>query len=355
MLVETEKCIYETKINLIQIEMTGFCNMNCKHCRANNEPKQFFPEILYEYLLRVMEKEKGDDFKLTFSGGEPFIHLLLIKFIKKAKNSKIENVVVTTNGSLVKKGDLETINKLKFENFTIQLSLDSLNEKKHDDFRNYNGAFKKVDSLLDEIKNYNYINSSIRMTITNESISQMEDMVKYAISKNCKLIGFGSVIPFGRASNCLLSLSKIEKREFLYKLSELSKKYDGVIDVVTEDPLKSLIENSKWYIGNSIFEECTFGGCTAGIDSINIQCDGIITPCSMIKEKILDLKECKKISDFNKKYNESELIKKLFERKFEGKCGNCKFNYQCGGCRASAKGRTDNLFGTDESCWLNDD
>ena len=183
----------------------------------------------------------------------------------------------------------------------------------------------------------------------------MEEMVQYAISKECKIIGFGSIIPFGKAEDCSMSLNKENKLKFLTEVVRLNLKYKDKIEVVTEDPLKSNIKNSPWNICNDCSEnEIMFGGCTAGIDSLNIQSNGIITPCSMIKESILDLNRCKTLDDLIKQYQNSQLVKKLFERKFYGKCGNCKKKYLCGGCRASAKGRTNDLFGTDESCWLDE-
>lgn len=355
MIVETKNEIYETKLNLIQIELTGYCNMNCKHCRAKNEPKIFFDEEKYNLIMELIKIESGNDFKLTLSGGEPFLHKKILEYIKIAKNNDISSLVVTTNGSLVKGRHLEYINNLNFDNFIIQVSLDSLIENVHDDFRGFNGAFRMCDKLLDQIKKYPKINSSIRMTINDKTIYQMEEMVQYAISKDCKIIGFGSIIPFGKAEDCSMSLNKQNKLKFLTEVVRLNLKYRDKIEVVTEDPLKSNIKNSPWNICNDCSEdELIFGGCTAGIDSLNIQSNGVITPCSMIKEAILNLNECKTLDDLIKQYQNSQLVKKLFERKFYGKCGRCKKKYLCGGCRASAKGRTDDLFGTDESCWLDE-
>lgn len=193
------------------------------------------------------------------------------------------------------------------------------------------------------------------MTITEETINQMEEMVQYAIDKKCKIIGFGSIIPFGKAEDCSMSLDKKAKLKFLNEVVRLNLKYNNRIEVVTEDPLKSNIKNSPWNIcSNYLCEKGVFGGCTAGIDSLNIQSNGIITPCSMIEENILDLNECKTVNNVIEKYQNSELVIKLFERNFYGKCGQCKKRFTCGGCRASAKGRTGDLFGSDESCWLSE-
>ena len=355
MIVKTKNEIYETKLSLIQIEMTGYCNMNCKHCRAKYEPKIYFDKKKFNLIMDLIKKESSNDFKLTLSGGEPFLHEDLLEYLRIARKNSISSLVITTNASLVSDYHLQSINNLCFDNLIIQVSLDSLDEKSHDEFRGFNGAFKMCNNLLDNIKKYSNINSSIRMTINENSISQMEKMVQYAISKNCKIIGFGSIIPFGKAEDCSMSLDKYAKLNFLNEVVRLNLKYKNKIEVVTEDPLKSNVNNSPWNICDSCCDdEIIFGGCTAGIDSLHVQSNGIITPCSMIKEAILDLNECEKLDDLIEKYQNSELVKKMFERNFSGKCNICKNKYLCGGCRASAKGRTNDLFGSDESCWLNE-
>lgn len=40
MLFELKDAIYESYLQHAQIEITGFCNMHCKHCRAVDEEKQ---------------------------------------------------------------------------------------------------------------------------------------------------------------------------------------------------------------------------------------------------------------------------------------------------------------------------
>ena len=41
--VETDDSIYEIELGPIQIEITGRCNMNCIHCRADEMPKVDMP------------------------------------------------------------------------------------------------------------------------------------------------------------------------------------------------------------------------------------------------------------------------------------------------------------------------
>lgn len=134
----------------------------------------------------------------------------------------------------------------------------------------------------------------------------------------------------------------------------LNDKYKGILEIVTEDPLKFLymFENGKLDV--NLNDDGIFGGCTAGISSININSDGIVTPCSMMSEEILDINECKNVNDMIFRYQESQVVKDLLEKKFVGKCGICSLKKICGGCRAAAKGYTNDILGSDLSCWKNE-
>ena len=353
MYIELENDIYETKLELIQIETTGYCNMHCKHCRASNQPHKMITKEQMHKILSFAKKVQANDFKLTFSGGEPFLNKNLFDYLVMAKENGFKKIVITTNASLITDEWLEKLNDLKLDFLCIQVSIDSLDEKIHDSFRGYPGAFKKCCEVLDKIQKYDHIYSSIRMTITPKTLPQIEDMVKFALDKKCKILGIGSVIPFGRASDGKLSLNPDQKREFLSIIQDQFQKNKGKLEVVTEDPLKFLLQHEKDYDNLSVdlTNDCVFGGCTAGISSININSDGIITPCSMMEDVVLDINECKEADEMIKKYEESEIIKKLFSKKYSGKCGSCKLKRICGGCRASAKARSGDIMGPDLSCW----
>ena len=231
--------------------------------------------------------------------------------------------------------------------------MDSIDPETHNKFRGFPNAFEKCDEVLEKIKKYDNISSSIRMTITKDTINQIDKMINYAITKKCKILGIGSVIPFGKASSGSISLKGLEKKKFIDIILDNKKKYNGEIEIVTEDPLKFLqqYENDNLKLEIDINDSCLFGGCTAGISSININSDGVVTPCSMMEDEIFDINKCNSTDDMIKAYENSEIIKKLFSKKYSGLCGKCKLNRICGGCRAVAKAYTGDIMGTDMSCW----
>ena len=71
----------------------------------------------------------------------------------------------------------------------------------------------------------------------------------------------------------------------------------------------------------------------------------------MMEEEILNINDCKDENEMIKMYENSAIIKKLFSKKYKGKCGTCPLKNVCGGCRAFAKAYTNDILGSDLSCW----
>ena len=154
MFIELEDAIYETYFEYTQIEITGMCNMKCKHCRAVFEPHR---HITMEEFNKVIEfincnRCKDKDYRVTLSGGEPFLHPQIVEFLKILKENNIETIVITSNGSCIKRKTLEEIEKIGLKNLCIQISLDSANKETHDAFRGFDGAFDKAIETLKLIK-----------------------------------------------------------------------------------------------------------------------------------------------------------------------------------------------------------
>ena len=191
------------------------------------------------------------------------------------------------------------------------------------------------------------------MTITTDTIKEINNMIDFALSKKVKILGIGSVIPFGKAQDGHLSLKPDQKKHFMQLISDLNKKYQDKLEIVTEDPLKflNLYEKNDKQLNIDLLDSCKFGGCTAGISSININSDGVITPCSMMEEEVININDCKDANEIIKGYENSKIIKDLFSKKYKGKCGNCPLKRICGGCRAAAKAYTQSIMGSDLSCW----
>jgi MoaA/NifB/PqqE/SkfB family radical SAM enzyme len=107
------------------VNVTGRCNLNCKYCFFQPRSLQHMKwEDFRKVINQLVELEV---FFINLSGGEPFIHPQIDRFIQYA-HSKFQHVVVLTNGTILNSHHIETIAEIVREkgSFPLQVSLDSI-------------------------------------------------------------------------------------------------------------------------------------------------------------------------------------------------------------------------------------
>src|SRR4030042_2005467 len=141
MIIETPRAKYEVFLEQIQFEITGRCNMKCEHCRAWKDPQKDLTIDMIERILEFVIPEARSGMRFTISGGEPFLHPQLFEILelikRKIDDSKkiIHHVVITTNGYLVTEEKIKRLEKIGFRKLYVQVSIDSIDPRKHDSFR----------------------------------------------------------------------------------------------------------------------------------------------------------------------------------------------------------------------------
>lgn len=356
MFFETSHTKYKVTLEMIQIEITGRCNMKCQHCRAWQDPQQDLSLREIETILDFVVPEACPEMRFTISGGEPFMHPEIFEILKLVKRKVdgakkiVHHAVITTNGSLLTKQKIEQLENLGFRELYVQVSIDSSDPQKHDIFRSFPGAWEtatRAVKLLAQSK----LATAVRASIIPDTLSDLEGLI--LLAKNCgaKRIGFTSVIPTGKGRlNQKLLLNSAQKKFFLEKVTEYKQKYPE-IKITTEDPLKFAVCMKTWDFGDFDYKSPSFlGGCAAGILITNVLSDGTVTPCSMLLKPIVNIKN-KTPKEILQVYTSSKVIHNLIERKIKGKCNACELKRLCGGCRAAAEGITGDYLAEDPTCW----
>ena len=348
MQVELKENIVEFKFNYAQAEITGKCNMNCDHCRAHDDPKEDMTIETFNKLLDFCDFD--ENFNFTISGGEPFLHPGIYSFLDILKNKNVNEVAITTNGSLIDESVIKKLLSVNLSKLIVQISIDSIHPSEHDNFRHYEGAFSKaVETVKLLLKNN--IFTSIRISLTKQTLQHLEEFVKLAIKIGVKRVGLSCVVPAGNAlDNKNILLGANDKKELFFKMNKLKKKYPE-IEIVTGDPIKFFADfHEKENTSNLGADYRYYGGCEAGITGINSDSLGNITPCALLPINLVNIND-HSTSVAQQLYVKNESIKALFERDLEGKCGKCELKWHCGGCRAIPYGLNGNLMGEDPTCF----
>ncbi|TAN60641.1 radical SAM protein, partial [bacterium] len=107
------------------INVTGVCNLSCGYCYYQPRAHDVMP--WESFKKAVTELSELSVFFLNISGGEPFTHPEINKFIRFA-HDKFEHVVVLTNGTILTPAHVNMIKSIvkKKGGFPIQVSLDAV-------------------------------------------------------------------------------------------------------------------------------------------------------------------------------------------------------------------------------------
>ncbi len=119
---------YNRVIRDLRICVTDRCNFRCRYCMDPNIRFKRKVELLTDSeivrLVRVASKMGVKRIRLT--GGEPMVHPTLSALIRDLKALDIEDIALTTNGSLSTKADLQELKDAGLDRITV--SLDSVRE-----------------------------------------------------------------------------------------------------------------------------------------------------------------------------------------------------------------------------------
>ena len=147
---------FNRPINYLRISVTDRCDLRCVYCMK--EKMTFLPK---SEILTLEEIERlCDNFivmgvkKIRLTGGEPLVRKDIIKLIKnlnlKKKNTNLNEITLTTNGTLLEKyaKDLKEngINR-------INVSIDTINPKKYNEITKFGNLEKVIFGIKEAIKN----------------------------------------------------------------------------------------------------------------------------------------------------------------------------------------------------------
>ncbi|HDD71400.1 MAG TPA: SPASM domain-containing protein, partial [Candidatus Aenigmarchaeota archaeon] len=270
-------------------------------------------------------------------------------------------VSVASNGTLITRKVAERMKKIGVG--YVEISLDHIDPKIHDEFRGVKGAWKRA---VEGIKNCIKVGISTGMatTVTKHNYQSIPSMLEFAKKLGVDYFMAFNFVPTRRGkeiSDYDLTPEERERLlELLYeRLCEWEKPkifstcpaYGRIsLERVEKGKGKEVVLS---HFGSAVLEGKTLaiadfiGGCGAGRNYCSIEYNGDVQPCVFIPVKVGNvIKE-----DFEKIWMESEIFEKLRNRELlKGACGECKYKYLCGGCRARAFAITGDILDSDPGC-----
>ena len=331
-------------MNHISWNTTKRCNLYCKHCYRESGPDELVSNELSteegKKLLREMYKA---GFRIiVFSGGEPLLRDDIFELVKYAKSLNMITLM-GSNGTLITKSYAE---KLKNSGLnSIAISIDSLDEKKHNEFRGADTAFKRA---LEGAKNC--IDSGIKVqlncTVTKDNLKEIDSIMNFASD-------------FGAVSSHMLFLVEVGRGKNIGYTSLNKEEYKNAINTIIDKNLDLDIRVKPTCAPQYKVEALLKGidspggrGCIAGTSYCSILPNGDVHICPYAPIKVANVKE----ETFDSIWENNEIFKKLRDFKsYKGNCGSCMHINICGGCRARAFNYSGDWLDEDPFCLLGEE
>ncbi len=354
----------------VPIELTGKCNLKCKHCYGNfpryedNEmtTKEIFTLINQLYNLGVFRFELG--------GGEPTLRDDFLSIIKHIDKYRDINVSIVTNGILWNEKMIYELSKLKGNKKYVHISMDGYDEETYSFLRNNKTAFNKAIETSKMMVEYG-IEVAWNFAVGKETYSYLPKVLELAKEIGIPHVRLMVLYNTGRAIEDNVGFNYEEFQNFMIDYIErlvvkspvpislaLTQPFEFFVPLLEvgyskEEILKKIpyaVDNlSDEYYNKQTNLSCPGGRMLGAIDSIgNMYFCCILTGIPEFVGGNIFNKNIKEIWDNSPIFN---WIRSIRLEDLKTDCVECKYNSLCGGgCRARAYFYSGDILGADPLC-----
>ena len=202
---------------IIDIAYSYACNLNCQHCTASRFEKKG-RKLTFADLRKISDDAHALGLcQFCISGGEPLIFKDLDEVIRALQPDKF-HLAMSTNGLFMSQEMARHLKEIGLDK--VKISLDDFDEKRHDDNRNSEGAYRKAIDAMFNAKDVGL--SVVIQTVVTRQNSQTDRILQMA--KFAQENGFTVDVLIARATGAWEGKHEVlineEDATFLWKAHE---------------------------------------------------------------------------------------------------------------------------------------
>lgn len=215
------------------------------------------------------------------------------------------------------------------------ISLDSVKEAVHDDFRQQAGAWRASLAGMDACRAAG-LEFQVHTTVTTYNVDGVMAITDLAVARGAKAHHLFFLVPTGRGKDLAAIISPQQYRELLTRI--LRRQSEVPIE------LKPVCAPQFIPLARQMGVTTRFTrGCLAGLSYCCILPNGDVHPCPYFPETVGNVRT----TAFSTLWREHPLFQELRSGGYTGRCGACDDKSSCGGCRARAYAATGDYMAAD--------
>ncbi|MBE9526969.1 MAG: radical SAM protein [Proteobacteria bacterium] len=331
---------------LLAINITKRCNLACEHCYLdadtlkNGQSDELSLTEIKTLLDEVAIRSKQTMVVLT--GGEPLARTDLEDMVYYGAQLGL-SMVIGTNGTLLTSRRVTSLKSAGV--LGMGISVDSLDQIQHDNFRGLQGSWKKTFQGIQHCREQD-LSFQIHFTVTRNNYTELADIIKFSHANNARVLNLFFLICTGRAE----SKSDISAEQYEQVLTEIIQAQTDYPEMIIRPRCAPHFKRIAHQLNpeSPITRVSGFDGdgCIAGTHYCRVAPNGDVTACPYIDTPSGNIRE----HSFLSIWEQAPEFQSLRKPQLKGACGECEYQKLCGGCRARPLAMGGDLMDSDPYC-----
>ncbi|NHX37218.1 MULTISPECIES: TIGR04053 family radical SAM/SPASM domain-containing protein [Halolamina] len=328
-------------------ELTQACELACKHCRAEAQPRRHPDELTTEEGKELLDEARafGENQLVVLSGGDPLYRDDALELIEYGVDRGLRMTLTPSGTASLTPERIDAVADAGLRR--LALSLDGASPEAHDGFRKEDGSFRQTVDAARAARDAG-LPLQINTTVCAETVEQLPRIRDLVEDLDAVLWSVFFLVPVGRGQ--VLDPIPPERADRVMEwLVEVSDEADFGIKT-TEAPQYRRVAMQQQRSGTEKPDRDGVGrrtGITAGDGFAFVSHTGELYPSGFLPEPAGNVRAESLVG----LYRDSPLFESLRDPDaLQGKCGACEFRNVCGGSRSRAYATTGDPLESDPLC-----
>lgn len=323
-------------------EVTQACELACKHCRADAQPRRHPDELSTAEGKALLDQARdfGDGQLVVLSGGDPLAREDLPELVDYGTEQGLRMTLTPSGTNSITRDRLIELDDAGLRR--LALSIDGGDSESHDTFRGESGSFEATMEAAEAARDLD-IPLQINTSVSAETVEQLPAIRNLVADLDAVLWSVFFLVPVGRG-RVLTPIDPERAERVLSWLHEVSDEAPFGLKT-TEAPHYRRVAMQNQEEGASGLKRRR--GIRAGKGFAFVSHTGEVFPSGFLPKSAGSVRE-ESVVDI---YRESSLFQQLRDDDaLTGKCGACRYRTVCGGSRSRAYATTGDPLAADPLC-----